>query len=153
MSDQTKKKAIIVDIDGTLSNDLWRRHTYKHAQRDWNEINAMCKYDMPNPWCQAIVENFSAMGYHIIFLTARNSNSRELTEQWLMLNINPKVDYTLIMRPELDLRDDWMVKETVYRNEIEPFYDVLFCVEDKQSVTDMWRRIGMTCLQCDGDIW
>jgi hypothetical protein len=27
--------------------------------------------------------------------------------------------------------------------------DILFAVDDRQQVVDMWRRNGITCLQCD----
>jgi len=143
-----KKQAIIVDLDGTLANDFWRKHTYLHPDRNWDEINAMSRYDAPNVWCQELVWALSAKGYHVVFLTARSSNARSVTEQWLLSNVGPTVDYSLIMRDPNDTREDWMFKETAYYTEIAPNYEVLMCVDDKQSVVDMWRRLGLTCLQC-----
>lgn len=143
-----RRKAIIVDIDGTLADDLWRRHTYSHPNRDWAEINAMCKYDQPFKWCQEIVTAMAAQDYHIIFLTARNDSARAHTDAWLRANTN-LLDFTLIMRSEGDRREDWMTKEDLYTKHVHPTFDVLFCLDDKQTVTDMWRRIGLKCLQCD----
>lgn len=146
-----KIKAIIVDIDGTLSCDSWRRQAYDHPKRDWDEINAMCKYDKPNLWCKELVRSMSEAGYQIIFLTARNSKARDITESWLNDNLDSLHNSVLMMRPENDFRADYIIKEMIYRKEIEPHYEVLFCVEDKQSVTDMWRKIGVVCLQCEGN--
>jgi hydroxymethylpyrimidine pyrophosphatase-like HAD family hydrolase len=144
----TKRKAIIVDLDGTLANDLWRRHAYHHPNKDWDEINAMCKYDQPFLWCKEIVKAMAAQNYHIIFLTARNCSARVNTEAWINLNVDIN-SYSLIMREENDRREDWVTKEDLFKRMVLPEYDVLFCLEDKQTVTDMWRRIGLTCLQCD----
>lgn len=142
-----KAKAIVVDIDGTLANDHWRRHLYTQPGRDWDAINAMSAQDTPNPWCQALVETFSDRGYHIIFLTARNETARAVTEAWL--NANVVTTYQLFMRPAKDFRPDYIIKEGIYFSEIEPNFDVEFTVEDKQTVVDMWRRNGVVCLQCE----
>ncbi len=147
---QQKTKAIIVDLDGTLADDTWRRHTYSHPQRNWSEINAMCKYDLPIRWCQELVESMHKTGTHIIFLTARNSEAREATKAWLSHHV-PFKDFTLIMRPERDFREDCIVKEDLYNDQVHALYDVLFCLDDKQTVTDMWRRLGLKCLQCDNN--
>ena len=148
MPQQQKKQAIIVDIDGTAADDFWRKHTYLHPQKNWDEINAMAKYDAPHLWCQELVWAMSARGFHVIFLTARNANARAVTEQWLLANIGPTVDYSLRLRDDGDVKDDWMFKETVYRTEIEPYFDIVMCLDDKQANIDMWRRIGLIALQC-----
>ena len=144
----SKQKAIIVDLDGTIADDLWRRHLYRRPNVDWDEINAMCKFDQAFKWAQEIVHAMHAQGYHIIFLTARNDTARSVTESWLNAHVNV-TNSSLIMRSEGDRREDWITKEDLYNRLVLPQYEVLFCLDDKQSVTDMWRRIGLTCLQCD----
>lgn len=52
------------------------------------------------------------------------------------------------MRKDGDFRKDSIVKEEIYREWIEPFHEVLFCIDDRKQVVDMWRSIGLTCLQC-----
>lgn len=50
-----------------------------------------------------------------------------------------------------------MIKNIIYKlfclafghkMEVKGKYDVLFCVDDRKQVTDMWRRNGLICLQC-----
>lgn len=52
------------------------------------------------------------------------------------------------MRKTGDYRKDCIVKEEIYRKDIEPIYDILFCVDDRKQVVDAWRELGLTCLQC-----
>lgn len=56
------------------------------------------------------------------------------------------------MRPAGDYRPDQIVKRELYEAHIAGQYDVLFCVDDRNSVVAMWRELGLTCLQCaEGD--
>lgn len=41
------------------------------------------------------------------------------------------------------------MKKAWYHELIEPFFDVLFAVDDRKRVADMWRSVGLTCLHCD----
>jgi phosphatidate phosphatase PAH1 len=146
-----KTRAIIIDIDGTLADDRWRRHLLHDPTKTWEEINSVSVNDPPNLWCQNLVEIYYKKGYHVIFLTARNEKAKDLTKAWLHNNVS-FADYTLLMRPLADNKTpDWMIKEVIYRNDIEPTYDIELCVDDRQTVADMWRRNGLTCLHCDGE--
>ena len=56
------------------------------------------------------------------------------------------------MRKTGDNRKDSIIKEEIYRNLIEPNYNIEFVLDDRNQVVDMWRRIGLTCLQvADGN--
>lgn len=144
------EKAIIIDIDGTIANDKWRKHMLLESPRDWDKINNASINDTTNEWCVNLVDMYHRRGYKIIFLTARNTNVKELTVKWLTCNV-PFSDYLLLMRPENDnITPDYQIKETIYRNEIEPAFDVEFCIDDRQTVVDMWRRNGLVALHCEG---
>jgi len=56
-------------------------------------------------------------------------------------------DYTLFMRPDGDFRADNIVKQEIYDTHIKGKHDVLFVMDDRQQVVDMWRRNGLTCFQ------
>jgi len=144
-----KQKAIIVDIDGTISNDKWRRHLLATGQATWDDLNTMSKYDMPFPWCLAIVDAFQDRGYKILFVTARNEKYKEDTVNWL--NANVQAGYELFMRPTADTSEDYIIKRNIYMMHVLPFYDIEFCLEDRPSVVQMWRDMGLSCLHCDGD--
>lgn len=145
-----KRRAIIVDLDGTLCEKDWRQHLYDATPRDWDKINAAAEFDQPAEWCMEILKLFAMQNYKIIFLTGRaaTKHSQEVTEKWLMMHVGPGVDYSLIMRPDNDHRDDTAVKAEIYRRDIAPMYDVLFAVDDRQTVVQMWRDLGVTCLDC-----
>jgi FMN phosphatase YigB (HAD superfamily) len=145
-----KRRAIIVDLDGTLCNKDWRQHLYDKENRNWNEINKAAEFDQPHEWCMEIVRLFAMQNYKIIFLTGRSAtkDSKGVTERWLMTHVGPGVDYELLMRPARDHRDDTVVKSEIYCEKIAPLYDVLFAVDDRLPVVQMWRDIGVACLDC-----
>jgi hypothetical protein len=51
------------------------------------------------------------------------------------------------MRKYGDFRQDSIVKQEIYEQLIAPDYDILCVLDDRQQVVDMWREIGLTCLQ------
>ncbi len=145
-----KRRAIIVDLDGTLCNVDWRQHIYDAEPQDWAKINAAAEFDQPNEWCMEILRLFAMQNYKIVFLTGRaaTKGAKEITEKWLMMHVGPGVDYELFMRSAKDYREDTLVKAQIYNRKIAPSYDVLFAVDDRQSVVQMWRDMGVTCLAC-----
>ena len=81
----------------------------------------------------------------IILLSGRQEKDREVTEAWLEEN---RIPYNvLFMRPTNDGRKDSIVKEEIYRREIEGHYNVRFVLDDRQQVVDMWRSLGLKCFQ------
>jgi hypothetical protein len=42
-----------------------------------------------------------------------------------------------------DYRPDYIVKEEIYRRDIEPLYDVKFAIDDRLQVCRMWHSIGI----------
>ena len=46
-----------------------------------------------------------------------------------------------------DRRPDVVVKKELYRRHIEPRYRVLCVLENRSRVVEMWRGLGLTCLQ------
>ncbi len=82
----------------------------------------------------------------IIFLTGRENKHREATEKWL--NYNGFGDReALHMRPTGDDSPDQHVKVEMYKEHVEPYYDVIGIVDDRQRVVDAYRALGLTVLQ------
>ena len=53
------------------------------------------------------------------------------------------------MRPRDDHRKDDIVKEIILDFEIKTrVNNILFAVDDRQSVVDLWRNRGITTLAC-----
>lgn len=151
-----KISAIIVDIDGTLANAGHRLHHIRKSPKDWPAFFAEAKNDEPFKWCQEVIQKFAAT-HQVIFLTGRGEEERENTLSWLYEhaglyeNSNTGLalyDRFLLMRPAGCRDHDYDVKRRIYRETIEPHYDVLMVLEDRGSVVKMWRELGLICLQC-----
>ena len=71
-------------------------------------------------------------------------NSKE-TIKWLNDN-GIKFD-DLYMRFTNDLRKDSIVKQEIYEMCIKDKYNVLFVLDDRDQVVNMWREQGLKCLQ------
>ncbi len=142
-----KLKTILVDIDGTLANVQHRRPFLDKEEPDWQSFNESCIVDEPNEWCLDLIDGMFDAGFMVVLLSARTEQYRFATETWLEAH---GVKYhNLLMRTVGDFRSDEVVKEEIYNKEIKNQYSVSFVVDDRQKVVDMWRRIGVTCLQCD----
>lgn len=134
--DDDKEEAIIVDIDGTLAHIADGRSPYD-ASRAMN--------DSLDDAVSVITAMFFNHGYKVIILTGRDGKHLSVTEQWLEAN---GVEYDEIYtRVADDNREDSIIKEELFRKYVEPRYNVKFVLDDRNRVVDMWRRIGLKCLQ------
>ena len=115
--------------------------------------------DVPN---EPIVRLHDALelDFQIIYVTGRLERYRELTIDFLMdigrhIRYEEVLEIHLHMRPE-DQRylPDYQVKQEIL-NYILKFIDkknIIFAVDDRQQVVDMWRSNGITTLQvADGN--
>jgi hypothetical protein len=150
-----KEKAIIVDLDGTYCNTDHRQHLVE--AKNWDGFYEALVNDKPNKWCEDLVFALEHEGdFKIIFVSGRPEKYRELTLQWFeslwgyeRTDLKEGFDFiTLFMRKDGDFRKDSIIKEEIYREHIEPKYDIHFCIDDRKQVVDMWRSIGLVCLQC-----
>ena len=132
-----KGNAIIVDIDGTLAH---------RCDRQWFEYSKV-HLDHLDVAVYGIVESFASKGYNILIVSGREGTAecKHLTTAWLETHKVPYVE--LYMRKENDYRRDSIVKKEIYDTFIKDKYDVEFVLDDRKSVCDMWREIGLKCLQ------
>lgn len=140
------KSSIIVDIDGTLSNSSHRQHFMETTPKDWKSFYKDMFADRPNDWCRLILKNMKRR-FWIVLVSGRPSEYREITLQWLVKNDIPF--HELHMRGDGDFRPDYVIKKEILDKQIKPFHhDILFCIDDRKQVVDMWRKEGLVCLQC-----
>jgi predicted kinase len=133
-------RAIIVDIDGTLAHKGDRNpFDYKNVDKDAVDEVVM-----------EIVNQFYGLNYHVIIVSGREDSCRDLTTKWLKDNM---INYHYLhMRKSKDMRKDAIVKKEIYENLIKDHYSVLFVLDDRNQVVEMWREIGLKCLQvAEGD--
>lgn len=144
------KKAIIVDLDGTLCDSSQRKKYVNGTQKkNWKRFYEDLVHDYPNEWCKELVYNFFKNGCHIIFITGRPEEYRDLTLDWLEKHLQWLSNFDLHMRPRGDYRKDYILKQEIFDEHVRYKYNVLFCIDDRKQVVDGWRSIGLTCLQCD----
>lgn len=143
-----REKALIVDVDGTTANVNHRRRNKPDGKFDWKYFNDPMNMtgDTPNDWCRDLVKGMFHTGYRIIFVTGRFEKNRYLTFEWFKHYGVPAG--FLFMRKDEDFRKDFVVKKELYEKFIKPKYNIKFVIDDRQQVVDMWRSIGLTCLQC-----
>lgn len=142
------KKAIIVDLDGTLCDCEHRRKLKSNGKIDFNHFldpKNVIK-DPLNVWCSELISAMYSLDYIIIFVSGREDSLKETTINWLkshMMN-----HHVLFMRKAGDYRKDYEVKTEIYNRHIKDEYEILFVVDDRKQVVDMWREMGMVVLHC-----
>lgn len=137
--------AIIVDLDGTLSNTSEFEHLLKGKKKNWKAWFESIPHHPVNEWCREIINEFKDVD--IIYLTSRSEDHRTETEEWLAKN---NLDNgILLMRKSKDYRPSPIVKREIYINEVMNKYNILFCLEDRSDVCEMYRGdFNLTVLQC-----
>lgn len=149
-----KSKAVIFDLDGTLADITHRLHYIKGYQTgdeqnsvDWNTFNEACVNDEPKWDIIELLDVFKTNNYKIIICTGRAGTPKvmALTKQWLKIHC---IEYDAIyFRGEKDFRSDDVVKRGML-NDIKNRWTILMAIDDRQRVVEMWRKEGLTCLQC-----
>lgn len=133
-----KPTAIVVDIDGTVAL-MGGRSPYDTTTVD---------QDLPHTDVIDVVIALSRAVDHIIFLSGRDEECRDLTERWLHRHLNGiSAGYDLRMRPTGDRRRDSIVKAELFDQHVRDEHSVLVVLDDRRQVVEMWRSLGMTCLQ------
>lgn len=162
----SKRAAVIFDIDGTLADITHRRHFVtdlpEGRKKDWKSFFAGIPNDAPNKPIKTLYDMVCAAENHLIFgkgapeivpilVSGRASEHRRVTEIWLETHgIN---DYfMLLMRGFNDKRDDTIVKQELYHKYIKPHFDVLFVIDDRPRVLRMWRAEGLATFDCGNGI-
>jgi beta-phosphoglucomutase-like phosphatase (HAD superfamily) len=139
-----KVRAMIWDLDGTLSDDKARAHFVEVEQgrgRDWKSYFDAIDTDPPIAASMEVLRSMHAAGIRIIFLTGRPEYTRPKTERWL--KANGLTDYdALVMRPGGDFRPAGFFKvEAVARLRRE--YELVCAFEDRIDVAEALRQAGV----------
>jgi predicted kinase len=149
-------KAIIIDIDGTLSNPEHRLH-HLSGEKDWKAFHGAMGEDPP---VEAIAQlarimyraSEAGLGIDaVLIVTARHDDPlyERLTREWLELHDIPY--HRLYMRRDSDTRRDHLVKRDILQQILDDGYEPILAVDDRPEVVRMWRDHGITTLQCAPD--
>lgn len=134
--------AVIVDLDGTIA------HGYHRGFYEWDRVDG----DEPDERMRFLLNTLSAGNPFILFLyvSGRDESCRKLTEKWISRNDFPLGP--IFLRPPGDTRSDVIVKYELFDRFIRNEYNILCVFDDRNKVVNMWRSIGLKCLQVqEGD--
>ncbi len=140
-----KQKAIICDLDGTLADIRVRLKHLEGKKKDWKSFNKTIETDALHEWCREILIRFSK-DHKIIIVSGRTDDLKKQTEAWLKKFDVPY--HYIFMRESKDFRPDNIIKLEIFEREIREKFSVLFVLDDRQKVVDMWRAEGLVVLQC-----
>jgi predicted kinase len=130
--------AIISDLDGTLALFAGKRSPYDAKDCDLiDEINRAV---------QETIELYHADAHQIIFCSGREDKFEPETRRFIGKHL-PNIKYKLFMRKTDDMRKDSIIKEEIYRNNIEGKYFVKLVLDDRNQVVSLWRSLGLVCFQ------
>ena len=134
--DKNLPKAVICDLDGTLSL-LNGRDPYNAAT---------CDNELLNEPVAAALKMAKQQGYQVILLSGREDKFREPTMRFLDKH---QIGYDLLlMRTSNDFRKDNIIKRELFEGEIQGKYFVEFLLDDRNQVVDMWRKdLHLPCFQ------
>jgi hypothetical protein len=137
-------KAVIWDLDGTLSDDRARAHfveVEEGRKRDWKSYFDAIGSDPPIAASMEVLRALHAAGNRVVFLTGRPEHTRKTTERWLKANGLREYD-RLVMRPPRDFRPSGAFKaDEIARLRRE--YELVCAFEDRIDVADALRGAGV----------
>ncbi|SHY52977.1 phosphatase domain-containing protein [Mycobacteroides abscessus] len=140
-------EAIIVDIDGTVAH-MAGRSPYDYTQVHTDTVDEHVRW-LVNTIAGA--DNTPEGPPHVLFVSGRDDECREATDKWLVDNC--------IYRDELHMRPtgakdangnklpDYRVKYDLFNQHIRGKYNVRFVLDDRDQVVNLWRALGLKCLQ------
>ena len=141
---QERPRAVIWDLDGTLSDDKARAHfveVERGRARDWHSYFDAIDTDRPIAASMEVLRALHAAGLRILFLTGRPDYTRPKTVRWLEANGLTEYD-ALIMRPEGESRPAGYFKADVVAR-LQREYELVCAFEDRIDVADHLREAGV----------
>ncbi|HJR81064.1 MAG TPA: HAD family acid phosphatase [Anaerolineales bacterium] len=138
------EEIVIFDIDGTLADVSERIHHVRNKPKNWNAFFQGMAQDKAIHSMVRLCNILFASGIHIVLCSGRSEEHRKQTVDWLA---QQGVNYhDLLLRKSNDRRSDTDVKRELLATLDKS--KILFVVEDRSRVVEMWRSEGLVCLQC-----
>lgn len=151
----TVKNIVLFDIDGVLFHPT---HRVQHwLDGDYDTYFKLAHTDEPIPQGLATCRKFlKDPDYRVLFVTGRcnTEEHRATTLAMLSHHLGVKIySFQLIMRtwpiPESENAPDADVKPMLLERAGYAIEDVFLVFEDRLSIVNKWRSLGITCYQTD----
>jgi predicted secreted acid phosphatase len=138
------EEIVIFDIDGTLADVSERVHHLNKKPKDWDAFFQGIPQDKAIHSMVRLCNILFNAGIKILLCSGRSEQYRRETVEWLA---RQGVQYhELLLRRAKDKRTDSVVKREMLAGLDRS--KILFVVEDRSGVVEMWRSEGLVCLQC-----
>jgi hypothetical protein len=138
------EEIVIFDIDGTLADVSERVHHINKKPKNWDAFFQGIPQDKAIRSMVRLCNILYASGIKIILCSGRSDQYRSETVEWMA---QQGVNYhELLLRRNNDRRSDVVVKREMLAGIDRS--QILFVVEDRSGVVEMWRSEGLVCLQC-----
>ena len=152
------KPLYIFDLDGTLALIDHRRYLISNKKNPrWDEFYYACVDDKPNEPVIKIFKSLAGEEFRqdneFFIFSGRSDLVKQETIKWLdkylqYSEIDCNSSVSIKMRKHGDCTPDEILKRQWYEELSQNDKERLVCVfDDRQKVVDMWRSIGVTCLQ------
>lgn len=138
--DLTKRRAWLVDLDGTVAINGGVR-----GYHDYDKVDL----DSPNWPVIRVVKILQEAGNEIIFFSGRKDYCRDKTIEWIKKYIFPSGHFQLFMRATFqpdgsdNNRKDYIVKLEMFNEHIRDHYNVQGVLDDRLQVVRMWHKLGV----------
>lgn len=139
-----RQPAVIFDRDGTLFSVKHHMQSEELGPWDWGSYNGLCAFDAPIPLVAALFRSIRPGVIKIITSGRMDHTRRDMLYAMRKHDLVPDL---LFMRRTGDHRRDTIVKREIYETLIEPRFDVRYVIDDRPSVVQGWRDLGLPVMQ------
>jgi hypothetical protein len=148
---------VVLDIDATIADAGWRNKLAgpEPARKDWKKYKKWLgkiqskKMLMKDKPVLGMCEMSHLLAKHAVYITARQSSYRKVTEKWLKKNKFPKLK--LHMRPKKCRKSSGEYKEEVIKNILQKSNKLLSVViiddDPKGCIFEAAKRNSWTMLK------
>ena len=147
---RNRQMFVVFDLDGTLADDLYRRHHVKREPgdqrpRNFDAYHEAANMDDPREPLVVLMNLLYFAAHRVEIWTGRDEAYREETRGWLYHRVGPwTIHVNLRMRPTgeyslsaNDMKGMWA--------EEDGWPDLVF--DDRQQCVDWWESKGVLCCQ------
>ena len=135
--------AVVVDIDGVLSDAVSRQHYLEAPRRDWQGFFEACGDDPVIEEVKVLLDLLDP-GLRVVLLTARPQRVHQLTEAWLH---RYKIHWDLLItRPWGDYDLSREFKQGTVWDLRRAGFELRLAFEDDRRNVEMFRGESITCI-------
>jgi len=146
------RNAVVIDINGTLSDVSKVVHYIQGADKDWKGFFGNMNKVPVNPMVKMFINALKAgnHGVLVVLVSGAPDIYERQTKEWLAKH---GVKYDAIhFRPDWDKRRGYQFKKTLYEKKLKNLYRVKLVLDDKEDACRTWTSLGLQCWKLPSDM-